>query len=360
MLLLLAGMFGWAVQPQAVAVNESLFLQKQIIGNMVTDSIYLKKNYNIDSARMLREADAFLQALPPGLQHRQEEAVRAAVKGDGAALAAVRNARNAVPELPAGVCVSQPSATLRLYRPEGEEGRPLPVLVYLHGGGWCFGSLNSCARFCAALAAEARIAVLAVDYPLAPEQPFPAALDACTAALRQTVERAAEWGLDSGRISVGGDSAGGNLALAVALRGMADCTACPPVRSLVLFYPVTKAWADGSDTWQTYASGYGLDASLMEAFNEAYTLGTDAVQPLVSPAQAADEWLARLPEVLIVNAGRDILCRQGAELAGRLAALGVGVRRVELPGAVHLFITVPGQPTAFDAAVRLTASFFNE
>ena len=149
---------------------------------------------------------------------------------------------------------------------------------------------------------------------------------------------------------MGGDSSGGNLALATALtdrmRGR--------VESLVLFYPVTKAFADGSESWRLYGRGYGLDADIMEAFNRAYTLRTDPRQPLISIGLASDDSLAKLPRTLIVSAGRDILCDQGRELAERL---GGKATRIVFSDAVHLFITVPGQDEAFSQAVRCAADF---
>lgn len=320
---------------------------------------------------MRKEAQAFLSSLPDGLQKSQEDAVRSAIRGDVSALYAVRSSRNREPEVPDDVKTQDIGRHYRLFRPAGYEGTSLPVLVYLHGGGWCFGSINSCTRFCAELSRKAKMAVLAVDYPLAPEHPYPAALDACTEAVMFAYGYAAEYGFDSGRISVGGDSAGGNLALSVALNLMLARKIVagqvrkeaeddiPRLHSLVLFYPVTKAWADGSQTWQEYGEGYGLDAGLMDAFNEAYVGSADARLPLVSPGEASDEWLGQLPPTLIVNAAHDILLGQGMELAGRLSQAGISVCHSVLPGTVHLFITVPGQPTAFNRSVELAADFLN-
>ena len=118
---------------------------------------------------MRRQADGFLQALPDGLQQTQTLAVEKAIAGDNAALMAVRNSRNTRQTLSENVSVRQLSESLRLYEPSGVDGR-LPLLVYFHGGGWTFGSLNSCARFCDAVAAMGGVKVLAVDYRLAPER----------------------------------------------------------------------------------------------------------------------------------------------------------------------------------------------
>lgn len=302
---------------------------------------------------MRREADAFLKALPEGLQHRQTEAVLRAVDGDNADLVAVRSSRNATPEFSSGVNVRQLTASLRLYEPSGADCE-LPLLVYFHGGGWTFGSLNSCARFCDAMVAAGGLKVLAVDYRLAPENPFPCGLDDCIDAVRYAHAHADSLGVDPRRIAAGGDSSGGNLALAVALSPRCGGL----LESLVLFYPVTKAFADGSPSWADYACGYGLDAELMEAFNKAYVSGgADARDEAISVGLRDDGALRRLPRSLLVAAGRDILCDQGRELAERA---GGAMRRVELADAVHLFITVPGQDKAFRRAVALAHDFLTE
>lgn len=248
---------------------------------------------------MRRQADGFLQALPDGLQQTQTLAVEKAIAGDNAALMAVRNSRNTRQTLSENVRVRQLSESLRLYEPSGVDGR-LPLLVYFHGGGWTFGSLNSCARFCDTVVAM-----------------------------------------------------GGNLALAVVLSD--ECRGA--LESLVLFYPVTKAFADGSESWRKYGSGYGLDADLMEAFNRAYLGGTDSENHAVSVGLCSGEQLRRLPRTLLVAAGRDILRDQGCELAEKS---GGRIERVEFPDAVHLFITVPGQDEAFRKAVDLTYEFITQ
>ena len=299
--------------------------------------------------RCQQEADAFLLSTPQGLQHRQTQAVLAAIEGSSQALQAVRQSRSTKPELLPGVEVREVGSTLTLYRPAKAEG-PLPLLIYLHGGGWAFGSRNSCARYCMAMAAQG-VAVLAVEYPLAPEQPFPAALDACCQAFSLAQQQAVAWGVDPTRISLGGDSAGGNLSLATALR-------MPKmgISSLVLFYPVVRSYADSTESWLRYASGYGLDAELMDAFNLAYAAGRER-HPLISPAHASDEALQLLPPVLLVAAEHDILYSQGHSFAQRLSSLGVETAYQVIPGTVHLFITVPGQPTAFAEAVERSSLF---
>lgn len=303
---------------------------------------------------MREEADAFLRAMPQGLQADQARAVTRAIEGDDTALRAVRAARNQPPTLSANVAVRELSATLRLYEPVGtEEGRPLPLLIYLHGGGWTFGSINSCGRFCDAMAATGRVKVLAVDYRLAPEHPYPCGYRDCVEAVKYALARAAELGIDPGRIVVGGDSAGGNLAVATAL----DPECVGKIEALVLFYPVTRAFADGSASWERYGEGYALDTALMNRFNRAYAPRIPSGDSRIDVGLASAEELAVLPRTLLVAAGRDILRDQGLEFARRLPA--GKARRVEFPGAVHLFITVPGQETAFRRSVTLATDFID-
>lgn len=306
-----------------------------------------------DRTAMRNEADSFLKHMPEGLQRRQTEAILQAIGGDNSALESVRNARNAAPEISANVTMRMLSPTLRLYEPVGsdKDREPMPLLIYLHGGGWTIGSLNSCGRFCDRMAATGQMKVLAVDYRLAPEHPFPQGLSDCKAAVTYALEHAETLGIDTANISIGGDSSGGNLALATALAP--ECHG--RIAALLLFYPVTKAFADGSASWNAYGNGYGLDAEIMEAFNASYLVGgADARDHRISPGLAPDSLLQLLPPTLLIAAERDILRDQGKAFARRLPQR---IRRIEFPGAVHLFITVAGQPTAFGHAVRLATEF---
>ena len=124
--------------------------------------------------------------------------------------------------------------------------------------------------------------------------------------------------------------------------------------SLLLFYRVTKAFEDGSESWQQYGKGYGLDAEIMEAFNRAYTINADDRCSAISVGLCSDEELNMLPRTLLIAAERDILRDQGLNLAERMCGK---IQRIEYKGAVHLFITVPGQDTAFDRAVKDAIGF---
>ncbi len=302
-----------------------------------------------DAAVYRQQADSFVSSLPEGMQALQTAAIRRAIAGNSRSLVEIRASRNVAPTLPDGVERRPVKGNMALFRSNKFEGDTLPLLVYLHGGGWTIGSINSCARYCAAMA-DNGVAVLAVDYRLAPEHPFPAGLNDCIDAVKTASDSLATWQCNS--ISLGGDSSGGNLAVAAALAGL-PCR----VAGLVLFYPVTEAYADNSESWIEYGEGYGLDAALMDAFNDAYT--DDSRNPLVSPALAPDSALVSLPPLLLVAAERDILRSQGEKFAVRLEKLGVDVTHRLIPGSVHLFITVPGQPAAFDEAVRQSRVFLH-
>ncbi len=333
---------------------------------------------------MTHECDSFLAAMPAERQHRQALAVRAAMRGDTAALRDIRRSRSQAPALPNGVearyvrpdlCLFIPTRTAgrtgdktgqsetagrtdAAGRTEGaartktamQPARLRPALLYLHGGGWAFGSINSCTSFCAAVALAGDCIVAALDYRLAPAHPYPAALDDTREAFRLLRTEGTAWGIDTARVSIGGDSAGGNLAFAAAMT-------LSGVRSIVPIYPVTLLYEAPSASWTRYAKGYGNDAELLLAFEEAYA-GGRAREPLASVGLASDSMLRRLPSAWVISAERDILLDQTTALVARIRRLGtVPVTQRVYPGTTHLFITVPGQPTAFRRAVEETARF---
>lgn len=299
--------------------------------------------------KMLEEEQAFLANMKPGLQHTQMLAVRAAMRGDDTALMQIRQSRNQSPTLPEEVNAFYPTDDICIFAPKTVANRKRPILLYLHGGGWCFGSINSCARFCVAVALEADCIVAALNYRLAPAHPFPAPLKDCQSAIAYLQTHAEDWGGDSTQIAVGGDSAGGNLALATAMSAQG-------ISKVIPIYPVTKLFTEITPSWQKYAQGFGNDAELLEAFNEAYA-GTQSRNPLVSVGLCSDKELRSLPPALFISAGHDILFDQTAELVKRLQALNRPVSYHVYPTATHLFITVPGQPTAFREAVKAVSQF---
>lgn len=208
-----------------------------------------------------------------------------------------------------------------------------PLLVYYHGGGWVIGDLDTHDDPCRFLAAHAGVRVLSVDYRLAPEHPFPAAAEDALAAFQWAVANAAELGVDPGRIGVGGDSAGANLAAATCLSAR-DAAAPSPTMQL-LIYPVTET-AGTARSRQTFAEGFLLTRGDMDWFEERYLPpGVDRTDVRVDLLSAPD--LSGLPPAYIATAGFDPLRDEGEELARRLREAGVQVALRRHPGLVHSY-----------------------
>jgi acetyl esterase len=219
----------------------------------------------------------------------------------------------------------------RLYRPAATG--TLPVLVFFHGGGWVVGDIESHDTGCRHLAHRAECAVVSVDYRLAPEHKFPAAVEDCFAATAWVAGNAAALGADPGRLAVGGDSAGGNLAAVVSL--LARDHGAPRIGYQLLIYPATDA-AMRHDSIARFAEGYVLTRATMRWFYEQYLRAPDdAADWQASPLAAPD--LSGLPSAFVLTAGYDPLCDEGDAYAARLAAAGVAVTHRRFPGQVHGF-----------------------
>jgi acetyl esterase len=223
---------------------------------------------------------------------------------------------------------------LRLYRPlDAAATTALPVLVFFHGGGWVIGDLDTHDVLCRQLTAEARICVVSVDYRLAPEHKFPAAVDDAWAATRWIVAHAAELGVDGGRLAVAGDSAGGNLAAVVAL--LARDQGGPAIALQALLYPVTDVGTE-TGSYRDFHEGFLLTRESMRWFFAQYLrTGADAADWRVSPLRARS--LAGLPPALIVTAGFDPLRDEGEAYAVALRNAGVRVDAVCYGGMIHGF-----------------------
>ncbi|MEI2705566.1 MAG: alpha/beta hydrolase [Ilumatobacteraceae bacterium] len=221
----------------------------------------------------------------------------------------------------------------RLYRPSA--GEELGLLVFFHGGGWVIGDLDSHDNVCRALANGSGQAVLSVDYRLAPEHKYPAALEDAVTATRWAHANAAALGCDPGRLAVGGDSAGGNLAAVVAQMGVA------PLRFQLLVYPVTDCTM-AQPSYATNGAGYFLTSEGMRWFIGHYLDGTTARpdDPRVSPLFAADHSLAGLPPALVITAEFDPLRDEGDRYAERLATAGVPTSHVRFGGMFHGFFSL--------------------
>ncbi len=298
----------------------------------------------LTAQELTEETRAFLAARPADAHAVTARAVRDAIGGRLGDLNRVRAAMLRDADPPAGILTENTSVAgrrIRFYLHGG--GQCDAVLLYLHGGGWTLGGLEGSAGFCGDLAKASGVDVATLDYRLAPEHRAPAALEDALAAFRMLRKRGYR------RIYLAGDSAGGNLAAAAALRERSA------VAGIVLYYPVVLAKNDHSESWRRYEKGFGLDGELMEAFNEAYAPGNLADDPLVSPLLARN--FEHYPETLIVAAECDVLHDQGREFAELLARNGVPAERRTLPGSIHAFMTYPGMTDARREGLRLAAEF---
>lgn len=223
---------------------------------------------------------------------------------------------------------------LRLYRP-ATTGR-LPGLVFYHGGGWLLGGLDSHDVICRALANAAECAVVSVDYRMAPEHKFPAAVEDCAVATRFVAEHARDLGIDASRIAIGGDSAGGNLAAVMAL--MARDGQLPAVVCQLLIYPATDM-AMTSVSARSFQDGVPLTSKTMKWFIDHYLrTEADRIDWRASPARAAT--LAGTAPALVVTASFDPLHDEGADYAIRLEREGVRVIHVNYADQIHGFMSM--------------------
>ena len=222
----------------------------------------------------------------------------------------------------------------RLYRAQQHDADRL--LVYFHGGGFVLGSLTSADSVCRFLAKHAGVSVLAVDYRLAPEHRFPAAIEDARTAFMYAASCAEQWGHDPKRIAVGGDSAGGNIAavLCQQLRG----GAVTPYFEL-LFFPVTDMSAK-SASYREFADGYFLTEKQMDWYTEHYLGAADRTDPRISPLLADD--LSGLPAAYVAVAGFDPLRDEGEAYALRMAQAGVHVSLRRHDGLIHAFVNSTG------------------
>jgi acetyl esterase len=250
---------------------------------------------------------------------------------------------------------------MRLYRPQAaaDMTTPSPVLVYFHGGGWVIGDLDTHDTLCRELANRSGIVVVAVDYRLSPEHRFPAAYDDALAAARWIHDHAAELDIDAGRLAVGGDSAGGNLAAAVALgardaRDARDATDRLPIAFQLLIYPATDM-RRGHASHVGNGKGYLLTSETIDWFHDHYI--DDARHDLdwrASPLLHAGH--ANLPPALIITAGYDPLRDEGLDYARVLSAAGNHVSYVSFDREIHGFITMGKVLDEANTAVALCAA----
>lgn len=264
---------------------------------------------------------------------------------EGRAMYQAMNAEAVKQDIAAVTDSTASGVPIRIYRPSTQDN--LACIVFYHGGGWVIGDLETHDAPCRRLANATGAVVVAVDYRLAPEHPFPAAQDDCYAATCWVADNAATLNIDPTRIAVAGDSAGGNLAAVVSLRARDENG--PAIAHQLLVYPATDA-AMNTASYNDNAEGYMLTRDSMAWFWENYLGSDNQANPLASPLMADN--FQNLPAATIITAGFDPLRDEGEAYGEKLRAAGVETDVVREAGLIHGFISLVDGVPAADKAVK--------
>lgn len=313
------------------------------------------KNLIISAIALLGVIAATAQTDPSiagsySIEKNTREFLKAVHSGTGPQLyeLSIQDARNVLinaqtgdyEKLPADIedrTITQDGKTLsiRIIRPKGNKEK-LPALVYFHGGGWILGNSFTHDRLVRELAVGAKIAVVFVNYTPTPEARYPQANEEAYAATKWIKENGSSIGLNTNKLAVGGDSVGGNMAIAVTL--MAKERKGPQIDFQLLFYPVTDAGFD-TGSYQQFANGHFLTLNAMVWFWNQYAPNkADRAQITASPLRADIEQLKGLPEALVITAENDVLRDEGEAYAKKLNAAGVKVTATRYIGTIHDFV----------------------
>jgi acetyl esterase len=239
---------------------------------------------------------------------------------------------------------------IRVYRPVG--GSPRPIFLYLHGGGWTLGDLDSHDAVCRRISKASDCLVVSLDYRLAPENPYPAAMDDTIAAVRWLADHGAELGGDPTRLAMGGDSAGGNLTAGAVIRLRDE--GGPRVALQVLIYPATQASFEMLSYYEN-AEGYWLLTKDVIWFWTNYLGGSAAARqdPYACPGTASD--LCGLPPAVVITGDFDPVRDDGDIYALKLRAAGVPVVARRFPGMIHGFVALPAEIPSGRSAIAMIA-----
>lgn len=249
--------------------------------------------------------------------------------------------------------------TLHILRPQNALAM-LPVIVYIHGAGWVFGSIQTHDRLMRELAVGVEAAVVFPEYRRSPEAKYPTAIEECYSVVKWVVECGREHGMDPQRLAVAGDNVGGNMAAAVTL--LSRERGGPAIQLQLLFYPVTDAAFD-TTSYQQFAEGYHLRRDAMMWFWNQYTPHPGERNEITaSPLRASTQQLKGLPQALVITAEADVLRDEGEAYANKLREAGVRVTAVRFQGTIHDFVMLNALATSAAArgAIALAIAWLRE
>lgn len=252
--------------------------------------------------------------------------------------------------------LSEGRCRVEILKPK-DAGNSLPIIFFLHGGGWVMGGPQTHGYLVTELVKRSQCALAFVDYPLAPEVRYPKSLDDAFSAVSAVLAASARYGLDAKRIAFAGDSAGGNLAAALVLRFRSSFLLAP--RAQVLLYPALDIRAE-SASYRDFSTGLNLTQPSMHWFWDQYAPGMrESTDPLLSPLHAPREMLAGLPRTLIVTSEIDVLRDEGELFATLLRQAQVDTSLVRFGGVLHGFMVTEAlaKSPSGDLAIQLVADF---
>jgi acetyl esterase/lipase len=248
---------------------------------------------------------------------------------------------------------------IKILRPQNAPGN-LPVIVYIHGAGWVFGNAHTHDRLIRELTVGANAAVIFPNYSLSPEAKYPTAIEEIYAVVKWAAENGREHGMDPDRLTIAGDSVGGNMAAAVTL--MAKERGGPSIGKQLLFYPVTDASFD-TESYHQFATGYFLRRDGMMWFWDQYTTDPkERAEITASPLRATIEQLKGLPQALVITGEADVLRDEGEAYANKLREAGVNVTAVRFQGIIHDFVMLNAlaETAAARGAITLANAWLRE
>ena len=224
--------------------------------------------------------------------------------------------------------------SIRIYTPHGKG--PFNIMVYYHGGGWVLNNLDTCHESCSRLAFTTGHVVISVEYRLAPEHPFPIPVYDAFDSYLWVLQHAASLNGHAEKISVAGDSAGGNLAIAVCQLA-AQSKELYPIHAQILLYPVTDL-SFHSNSYKLFEKGFGLDTDVMKWFSRYYLTSIhDAQNPLAAPLRLKE--FSHFPATLIIAAEYDVLRDEGLLFGEKLSEMGIPTKSIVMEGIVHSYFT---------------------